>query len=96
MLGRSTGFVLAVSVTACFLLVYYSHDILNANHLAYGVWGDGYKNFYTLAYYVKHDRGFHFSGMNFPFGENILFTDNQPFISLVLSNIAKIFPGILN
>ena len=32
--------------------------------------GDGLKNYYTLDYYVKHDDGWHFTGMNYPYGEN--------------------------
>ncbi len=96
MLGKKAGFALTVLITASFLLFYYSHDILNADSLAYGAWGDGYKNFYTLAYYSKYDSGSHFSGMNYPYGENILFTDNQPIISFLLSHVGKIFPGILD
>lgn len=46
--------------------------------------GDGLKNYYTLAYYVQHDQGWHFSGMNYPYGENIIYTDNQPILALTL------------
>jgi hypothetical protein len=46
--------------------------------------GDGLKNYYTLDYYVKHDDGWHFSGMNYPYGENIIYTDNQPVLALTL------------
>ena len=46
--------------------------------------GDGLKNYFTLAYYVQHDNGWHFSGMNYPYGENIIYTDNQPALALAL------------
>ncbi len=46
--------------------------------------GDGLKNYYTLAYYVQHDKGWHFSGMNYPYGENIIYTDSQPILALTL------------
>nr|MBP7239999.1 hypothetical protein [Saprospiraceae bacterium] len=46
--------------------------------------GDGLKNYYTLDYYVKHDSGWHFSGMNYPYGENIIYTDNQPLLAMVM------------
>ena len=46
--------------------------------------GDGLKNYYTLDYYVKHDDGWHFTGMNYPYGENIIYTDNQPILALTL------------
>ncbi len=51
--------------------------------------GDGLKNYYTLAYYVQHDHGWHFSGMNYPYGENIIYTDNQPILALTLQWIDK-------
>ncbi len=46
--------------------------------------GDGLKNYYTLAWYVVHDQGWHFTGMNYPYGENIIYTDNQPLLALLL------------
>ncbi len=46
--------------------------------------GDGLKNYYTLAYYVQHDQGWHFSGMNYPYGENIIYTDNEPILAMTL------------
>src|SRR5689334_14984678 len=46
--------------------------------------GDGEKNYFTLAWYVLHDKGWHFSGMNYPYGENIIYTDNQPILAMLL------------
>ncbi len=45
---------------------------------------DGLKNYYTLDYYVKHDQGWHFTGMNYPYGEHIIYTDNQPLLAMIL------------
>ena len=90
------GGVLAVAITAVLLFVYYSHQILGADTIRYGVFGDGFKNYYTLAYYLKYDSGAHFTGMNYPFGENVLFTDNQPAVAWLLKAVIKIFPGFLN
>ena len=90
------GGVLAVAITAILLFIYYSHQILGADTIKYGVWGDGYKNYYTLAYYLKYDHGAHFTGMNYPFGENVLFTDNQPSVAWILKCVIKIFPELIN
>ena len=51
--------------------------------------GDGLKNYYTLAYYVEHDNGWWFSGMNYPYGEHVIYTDNQPILALVLGWIDR-------
>jgi len=54
--------------------------------------GDGLKNYFTPAYYLRYDGGLHFSGMNYPFGEHVVFTDNQPVISLLLSWLDELLP----
>ncbi|HET9906213.1 MAG TPA: hypothetical protein VFQ23_06220, partial [Anaerolineales bacterium] len=42
---------------------------------------DGLKNYFTSVYYVMADSGLWFSGMNYPYGDHIVYTDNQPFWS---------------
>lgn len=46
---------------------------------------DGGKNIFTYLYHVLYDKGLHFSGMNYPYGEHIVFTDAQPVLSVPLS-----------
>lgn len=65
--------------------------------------GDAYKNYFTPAWYVANDHGLHFTGMNYPYGDHVVFTDDQPVISLALNWIDDhLFPisaytaGILN
>lgn len=65
--------------------------------------GDAFKNYYTPAWYVANDTGTHFTGMNYPYGEHVVFTDNQPMITWILNAIDNnILPihnytiGILN
>lgn len=47
--------------------------------------GDGGKNTYTFIYQLIYGRGFHFDGMNYPFGEQIIYTDGQSLLSVPLS-----------
>ena len=57
--------------------------------------GDGLKNYYTFLYHIKNDKSFwKFDGMNYPFGENIVFTDNQPILSNSIKLIHNISPSI--
>ena len=86
------GAILAILLTAILWLVYFSHQLVEADKLNYG--GDGFKNYYTLAYYLRHDCGSHFSGMNYPYGENVPFTDNQPALAWILKPFVIIFPSI--
>lgn len=46
---------------------------------------DGVKNYYTALWYVAHDTGSRFTGMNYPFGEHVVFTDAQPLLSFGLA-----------
>lgn len=53
---------------------------------------DGLKNYFTPAYFVVHDPGLWFNGMNYPYGEHIVYTDNQPAWSLTMKLIDRVFP----
>lgn len=57
--------------------------------------GDGIKNYFTYWYYIYYDSGNHFSGMNYPFGEHIIFTDNMPLLSVGIKKLAPYFPNIV-
>jgi hypothetical protein len=58
--------------------------------------GDGMKNYYTFMYHVKYDSNLMtFEGMNYPFGENVIFTDNQPLLSNITKIASKVFPDLL-
>ena len=54
--------------------------------------GDGLKNYFTVAYYVHHDKGLWFHGMNYPYGEHPVYTDNQPVWSMLMKLVNLIFP----
>jgi hypothetical protein len=89
------GLLATVIVTAGVLFLYFWYSIINADTLSLGNGGDAYKNYYTLAYYLRNDTGAHFTGMNYPFGEQVMFTDNQPLLAWILKALTKPFPGIV-
>ena len=65
---------------------------------------DGLKNYFNPMYYLKYDPwSWHFSGMNYPFGEHLVFTDGQPLFTFLLKglqelgiNVADHIPAIFN
>lgn len=77
------------------LMVYYGQFIIYGNHTVFSSWGDGFKNYYTIAYYLNYDSGPHFTGMNYPYGENVIYTDNQPLVSWLLKPVSMAFPAVL-
>ena len=61
-----------------------AHTLLSAG-------GDGTKNYYTYLYHIMFGKGWHFDGMNYPWGEHISFTDNQPILAYPLSYLQEVF-----
>lgn len=61
--------------------IVYSPNILHPEKLLLAG-SDGTKNYFTFLYHIVHDSTYwKFEGMHYPFGENIIFTDNQPIIA---------------
>ena len=64
---------------------YYQHLILHLNSVLFAAEGDSIKNYYTYAFHISNDNdALYFSGMNYPFGEHVVYTDCQPLISCIL------------
>ena len=64
---------------------YFHHAFLNINSVLSSITDDSLKNYYTFLYHVKNDPSLlNFSGMNFPFGEHIVYTDGQPALAILL------------
>ena len=77
--------------------------IQNPEHYLFGDGGDGLKNYFTFVDYVRNGHGTHFTGMNYPYGEHVIFTDNQPALAFIfhwinhnLFNIDNNLVGIYN
>lgn len=87
-----------------YFFLFYGKVFFNANDHLFSPEGDGLKNYYTYAYYVKNNKSAsNFEGFNYPYGENILYTDSHPILIFFLKPIASVFPfindyliGILN
>ena len=79
-------------------------DLLwHPNHYLFATGGDGLKNYFTAAWYVRYDNWLHFTGINYPFGEHITYTDAQPLLAYVLRGLDRIglsmvgrVPGVMN
>jgi len=90
--NRFSLYFLLLNLATCCYFFFPILGSLNTVMLAWG--GDGIKNYFTYLYFVKYDHGTHFSGMNYPFGENIVFTDNIPALAWTLAKLKNWFPYI--
>lgn len=78
-----------------FVLVYilFGNILLTLNTTHFSASGDGLKSYYSAIYHAKHDSTyFHTRAMNYPYGENVFFTDGQP----LLSNFVKAVSYIID
>lgn len=79
------GLVVVLVVAAILLWLKHGDWIPNANANILKDAPDGYKNYMTTAWHVAHDSSyFHYEGMDYPYGEHVLFTDNQPIFSAAM------------
>ncbi|MFN0276644.1 MAG: hypothetical protein ACKVPJ_12935 [Chitinophagales bacterium] len=89
----------------CLCIIYFSFQkfLLLPNDYIFNQWGDGIKNYFTPAWFIQYDNGNHFTGMAYPFGEHVVYTDNQPALSWILNfidehiiSISQYTVGIIN
>ena len=81
--------VLAVFIGFCILCFFFKKPLFSPSDYIFSKSGDGVKNYYTFAYFAENDRDFHFSGMNYPYGEFSLYTDNHPILAEFVSFIHR-------
>jgi hypothetical protein len=98
------GLVGVLIATSIILFGKHHAWLLSPNDYMLSSTPDGVKNYLTSAWHVKHDSTYvHYSGMNYPYGEHVLFTDNQPILSSCLqwwnrhvSDVSDSVVGIMN
>ncbi|MCH8903048.1 MAG: hypothetical protein IIA45_03940, partial [Bacteroidetes bacterium] len=101
---RTSHYIIILLVSTLLIIgIAFGKILINPNATLFAIGGDGIKNYYTVAYYVQNDSGLHFTGMNYPYGEHIVYTDNQPLLAMTLRwindnvlNISRDVFGIMN
>lgn len=95
-------FTLALSILV--LYFFFGELLRSPNSVYFAEGGDGLQSYYGTMYHISHDTSYARSGgMNYPYGEMVLFTSNQPviantikFISDNIIDISAYTIGILN
>lgn len=55
--------------------------------------GDGAKNIFSYLYHCMYGSGFIMQGMNYPYGEHIVYTDGIPFLSVLQASMGNVSTG---
>lgn len=79
------GLLAVLAVAALLLWGKHSEWLRATNDFMLSTSPDGLKNYMTAAWHVAYDSSYvHYGGMGYPYGEHVLFTDNQPIISAAM------------
>lgn len=79
------GLLGVLAITGLLLLWIHREWIASPNEVMLITGQEGFKNYMTAAWHVRHDSSYvHYTGMAYPYGEHVLFTDNQPVISAAM------------
>jgi len=101
---KSLSKTLPILIIVVFFAALFSSLFPNIGDKYFSAGGDGLKAYYCAWYHAQHDSSYgHFSGMNYPWGESVYFTDNQAPVSnairLIHQSIAPIAhytPAVFN
>ncbi|MFA5817346.1 MAG: hypothetical protein WC865_17215 [Bacteroidales bacterium] len=94
-LSLKIGWIATVLISASLICIYFTPVVKSLNTTLFCSGGDGLKSYYCYLYHIKDDpTALRFDGMNYPYGETIFFTDNQPFLSETMRLFCKVFPGL--
>jgi len=89
-------------IKTCLLLLYYGlatvliaygavrENLFNLNAVQLDRSGDGFKNYFTFAYHYQHGNGFWFEGMQYPYGDLVLYADGQTFFLFLFKSLKAI------
>lgn len=76
--------------TTVLLVALFSFVLANPNDYFFLPAGDGLQSYYATAYYAFYDTGHHFSGMNYPFGENFTYPNLQPLLAVGINLLQRL------
>jgi len=87
--------VLTFVLSSLIIGLFYSDVIFNLNNVVFSGGGDGIKNYYTYMFHAKYDPSFfEFKGMNYPFYENVVYTDAHPLLSYLIGKLGLVNYGV--
>lgn len=81
-MNTSRGLIAVCLLSAALLFLFYGQPIRHINSTFFAPGGDGLKDYYNAYYHIRYDSTYwHSTSMNYPYGEQVFFTGNQPALS---------------
>ena len=89
--GEKQPLLLLLLLSSVFMALCYGDLLLSPNTYLFGASGDGIKNYFTFAYHLRNDLvALNFSGMNYPYGEHLFYTDCHPLLAMLLKPFSRL------
>jgi hypothetical protein len=92
-LQRNVWLIVAIIFAVGVTVLTLSRIVTEPWHILPDIGGDGSKNNFTYLYHSMYGHGYWFEGMNYPYGEHIVFTDGQPLLSVLLTCFKNVTSG---
>lgn len=101
---RTRGLLLSIAITLGVLIHFFGPVLAHPNKYYFDQSGDGLLTYYYATYQLKYDSSYwHISASNYPYGESVFFSSDQPVLTAVLRfvnnnicNVEDAIPGIFN
>jgi hypothetical protein len=83
-------FLVALLFSVISVVLLMSDMVIHPGHTILQMGGDSGKNYFTFLYHSVYDKGIWFQGMNYPYGEHIIYADGQPLLSTLLNRFFRV------
>jgi hypothetical protein len=87
---RRLWLLVAVVFAVCLTVFALSYIVTEPWHIIPAIGGDAAKNNFTYLYHSMFGKGYWFEGMNYPYGEHIVYTDGQPLLSVLFASTGNV------
>ena len=92
-LQRNVWFLIAIMFATGITIYTLSYIVINPAYILPDIGGDGAKNNFTYLYHSLYGHGYWFEGVNYPYGEHIVYTDGQPLLSVFFTFFKNVTTG---
>ena len=88
---QKAGVILSYLIAWFFICyAFLKDDLFKLHHIQLDFSGDGMKNYFAVAYQYKQEKVMWFEGMQYPYGDLLLYADGQSAFVAILVGLKKI------
>jgi hypothetical protein len=92
---KVTGSIVTLILSFLILTLFYGNLFDQLNNVSFASGGDGLQSYINMEYHIKYDTSYmRCNSMNYPYGEHVFFTNNQPLFSNTVKFISENFVDI--